>query len=152
MSYSIDTSSLIDASLLYPPDVFPGVWELMEEMIAQGELVASKQVYVELSQKEDSLLEWAKCHDSMFVEVDEETQEIVKSLPDLEKLVDPNKAREDADPFVIALAKREGRAVVSEERPSGTPANKLKIPDVCERVSVPCMRLLEMLRETGKAF
>ncbi len=47
------------------------------------------------------------------------------------RLVDDWENRLKADPFVIALAKMKGFAVVTGEKPSGNSA-KPRIPDVCD--------------------
>ena len=47
--YVIDTSALLDGwARHYPPDVFPSLWSLIEEMIKVGELLSPGEVLVEL--------------------------------------------------------------------------------------------------------
>ena len=80
--YVIDTSALLDGwARHYPPDVFPSLWSLIEEIIKVGELLSPDEVLAELSQKDDAVYQWAKTNSSMFVPLDEdiqrETQEIL---------------------------------------------------------------------------
>jgi len=64
------------------------------------------------------------------------------------KLVNTQKNRHQADPFVIALAKIENGIVVSGEWPSRN-LERPKVPDVCNALGVPHIRLVEMLRREG---
>lgn len=73
--YVIDTSALLDGwTRHYPPDVFPLLWSLIEEMIKIGELLSPDEVLVELSQKDDTVYRWAKTNGVMFVPLDEDIQ------------------------------------------------------------------------------
>lgn len=72
MSYSIDTSALMDGWLrYYPPEVFERLWERMDELIDEGRLLAVDEVLREIEQKDDSLLAWAKERPALFVPIDE---------------------------------------------------------------------------------
>ncbi|MHB8204852.1 MAG: DUF4411 family protein [Desulfomonilaceae bacterium] len=45
MKYSVNTSALLDGWLrYYPPDVFPPVWEKLDELIDDKILVTSEEV------------------------------------------------------------------------------------------------------------
>ena len=45
MKYSIDTSSILDAwTRYYPPDVMPGLWKQLEELIDNGQLILLCQI------------------------------------------------------------------------------------------------------------
>jgi len=46
--YCIDTSALIDFNRTYPRDVFPSLWEKMELMVKNGNLIAPKEVLNEI--------------------------------------------------------------------------------------------------------
>jgi Domain of unknown function (DUF4411) len=71
--YVIDTSALLDGwARHYPPDVFPSLWSLIEEMIKVGELLSPDEVLGELSQKDDAVYQWAKTNSTMFVPLDED--------------------------------------------------------------------------------
>jgi hypothetical protein len=59
--YSIDTSSLIHGwRRAYPPKRFPGLWARIDDLIGEGRLVASIEVFNELEKKDDEILAWAK--------------------------------------------------------------------------------------------
>ena len=130
--YVIDTSALLDGwARHYPPDVFPSLWSLIEEMIKVGELLSPDEVLVELSQKDDTVHRWAKANSAMFVPLDEDiqraTQEILDQFP---RLVGAMKDRNRADPFVIALREGKGRDRCNwrkECRDSGPPQNSYRL-------------------------
>lgn len=152
MRYSIDTSALLDGwRRYYPPDVFPDVWTGIEDLIEQGEIRASEEVFVELEKRDDEIFGWAKARkESLFVPIDERIQEkVAEILAQHERLVRHN--RSGADPFVIGLAMIEGCAVVTGERLAGS-LEKPKIPDVCGALDVPCLDLLGLFRQQGWRF
>ena len=61
MKYCIDTSGWLDGwERDYPIDVFPSMWEMIDELIDKGELVSSEEVYVEVEKKSDGLHPWLK--------------------------------------------------------------------------------------------
>ena len=152
--YSIDTSALIDGwTGYYPPDVFPGMWEKLEELADQGILIASEEVLHELERKEDELHKWAKQRPHMFVPFDEPVQKAVREILCTHRnLLKQGKTRSGADPFVIAVARTRQCTVVTGERPSGNPQNKPHIPDVCRAYSIRYLSLLDLLREQGWVF
>lgn len=104
--YCIDTNALIDLwRRKYAPDVFPSLWEKIESLISQGELIAPLEVLRELEKQDDELLKWAKAHKGIFRDLDYEQQLRVRNiLKEFPRLVDENKETPEADPFVIALA------------------------------------------------
>ena len=56
MPYSIDTSALVDGRRrYYPPTVFPGLWENIEELIDAGGLFAPEEVLGDLQRQDDEI-------------------------------------------------------------------------------------------------
>lgn len=153
LRFSIDTSALIAAwGERYPPDVFPVIWSPMAEMFDSSVAGCIDEVRLEIGKKSDDLLSWTKSRDEMFYELDADTQIAAKSIlshPEHCKLVNTVKGRGRADPFVIAFAKARGLTVVTEERPA---PKKIKIPDVCGHLGVPCIDLLGLFRMQGWRF
>ena len=75
MSYSLDTSSLLHAwRRAYPPEVFPALWQRLDEQIAEGGLVASEEVLIELEQVDDEVHAWARQRRAMFIPTDNAIQ------------------------------------------------------------------------------
>lgn len=154
MKYSIDTSAILEAwRRRYPPDVFPAVWERLDKVVQNGDLMASEEVFLEIEKRDDEVLEWARKHKAtMFVPIDQEQQKhVTEILAKHERLVDTRKNRSTADPFVIALAKSRQCAVVTAEAATGKP-EKPNIPDVCLAMGVRTINLLEFFREQGWRF
>lgn len=153
MRYSIDTSAILDGwRRHYAPDVFPGVWEGLDELINNGSLRATEEVLTELERKDDDVYAWARQRVDLFVPIDDRIQLAVTSiLTTHERLLDTRANRSAADPFVIALAQVESCAVVTGERATGS-STRPHIPDVCRDLGVPSMTLLQLLRAEGWRF
>ena len=67
MKYSIDTSAIIDAFRYhYPLDVFPSVWQRVDELVASGDLCAVEIVLFELEKKDDEVHAWCKARRALF--------------------------------------------------------------------------------------
>lgn len=107
MAYCIDTSAILDGwNRYYPREVFPLLWDNLENMISAGRLVAPDEVLRELAKNDDGAYEWARLHKGLFCPLDdniqEATAEILAAFP---RLVNNERNRSVADPFVIAVAK-----------------------------------------------
>lgn len=149
--YCLDTSALVNPwRRYYPLELFPSIWDHLDECIAQGRVFASHEVQHELEQKDDELLAYAKKKDGLFVPLDDVQQgyvtEIVNKFP---LWINSESAKNSADPFVVALAKQRGLTVVTYETKAGPGSAKTKIPNVCDHFAVPCLTYLGFLKETG---
>ena len=146
--YVIDTCALIDLwRRRYPRDIFPTLWQKLEELIGAGELVAPQEVRAELQRQHDELCVWARKQKQCFTELDAEQIVCVrKILLIFPSLIDTKKTIPDADPFVVALAMSKGWKVISSENPGGTSLRK-RIPDVCDHYKIKCLSLLDFFRE-----
>lgn len=124
----------------------------MRILFPQGRLIAPREVFKELEQIEDELLEWAKNHREMFKDLDnEQLQQVRDILRDFPKLVDVNKTIPDADPFVVAIARSQGCTVINSEKPAN-PGGRPKIPDACRKYNVKCTSLIEFFKEQNWRF
>lgn len=153
--YSMDTSGWMDGwTRYYPPDVFPSLWERLAELVSDGLIKSSEEVYVEIEAKDDGLHDWLKTRKKdLLVPIDADVQETVAGLlADHPRLVDTLKGRSQADPFVIATAELLNGTVVTGEKPSYNLARP-RIPDVCRaRGKVRCISFLDMMKELGWKF
>ncbi len=146
--YCIDTSALIDLYEYYPYDIFPKVWQQVENLIHREELIAPKCVLNELSMIEDRLLKWAKKKNirKMFKELDKKSINIVLDIiKNFSTLIDPNSLTEEADPYVIALAVSRDCIIITSEK-SKLRKGKYAIPDVCKEYKINCFSLVELFR------
>lgn len=153
--YSIDTSALIHGwRRAYPPEMFPQVWDRLDDLINNGSLRATMEVYNEIAKKDDALLAWCdERKDALFIEIDDPIQEhVAHIMATYPRLVDTRRGISTADPFVISLAKCRDpfMTVISEER--GGSAAKPKLFSVCQDEDVRCLNLLELMQEQGWVF
>lgn len=145
-TYIIDTCSFVAITETYPKDVFPGVWEKVDDMIEMGIILSADDVYEELASKDDDLFAWAKQRNQIFLPLSDYIQDhAIEILDTYANLIDIKNNKSSADPFLIATAIHKAGTVVTEEDFSGGP-NRSKIPDVCKYYNVECINLLEMLR------
>lgn len=149
MKYSFDTSAFVVPYRHWPdPDLMPSLWAKFDSLIQNDDIVASREVHVEIEQKDDGLLEWVNNRKHMFIEVDPEQQQTVDEMVNqFPTWINPNSTKNNADPYVIALALHYDLIVVSNER-SGSSTNPT-IPFVCETYQVTHLRLNSFLREVG---
>ena len=148
--YCIDSSALIDLwRVYYSPDVFPGIWKDLELSIKKGLIYAPREVYFELQERDDALFTWAKENNAMFVDLNEKELRAVRDvLKDHPNVIDSKKTTQAADPFVIALSMVRGWTLVTSEKASGDIGHP-KIPDVCQRIGLKCIKVMDLFREQG---
>ena len=158
--YVIDTSSLVKLNRDNPLDVYPSVWRKLEGLIKKSRLSSPKEVFNEICRRDDHLTEWAKSHKELFVDATQKQIELVqKILSDYPSLIN-NDRPFDSDPWVIALAIEMSqspqktlvkikRIVVTEEKLRG---EKVRIPFVCEQLSVESIDIISVFREEGWQF
>ena len=137
----------------YPPDVLPPLWEKLEEMIDSVRLIATEEVFFELSKKDDELFSWAKKHSKMFIPIDENIQGVLTGIiNNYPGLIDVKRNRSGADPWVIALAQIENCCVITGEHKSSNSNTKPHIPDVCDRLGIKHLNMLGLMRQEGWVF
>jgi hypothetical protein len=127
----------------------------MEALAKQGKLFAPERVSEEIQQVgSKGLQNWAKQHKSIFIPHDPalqaESQNIQFAYPDL---IDNTTPFDEADRWVIALAKIKGFKVVTHEttyaakkKGGQKPPRTLYIPDVCKAMTLPCIEFIELMR------
>lgn len=152
MAYSFDSSAFINPwRRYYPPDVFGSLWDRIAELIEKEQIKASIEVRYELEKKDDELYAFLKRFDNLFVPLDEEQQDSVSEiLTRFPHWIDVDSDKNNADPFVVALARQLDFAVVSYER-SGS-LESPKIPHVCRSLQVRSLNFVEFLREIRQTF
>ena len=121
---------------------------------AEGTVKITEAVHEELKRQRDDLFEWVDNHSSSLViplgtDIQEKVISIQGSYP---TLVDIENDKDFADPFVIALAETNGCKVVTEELPTGAGAKRLKIPNVCNGMSIGYLNFLGMVRTESWKF
>ncbi len=79
--YCIDASALINLTRYpgYPRDIFPAIWEKLENLVKRGELISHIEVYNEIEKRKDPIYEWCRQNKRMFKDIDDcQTQELSK--------------------------------------------------------------------------
>ena len=152
--YSIDTSALLEGWVrAYPPEHFPAVWERIEELVYDGELLASQAVLWDLKKKSDDLYDWCTANEEMFVPIDDQIQETMHDImTDYPKLVDTRTGKSGSDPFVIALAQIYEPTLTVVTAEQGGTLNRPKIPFVCQEKGIDCINLLGLIQEQDWRF
>lgn len=145
--YCIDTSSLIAAwQERYPIEVFPTLWDKLDELIENDRLFAPVEVLIEMKKRSDELHAWLKDRKEMFLELEDAVQiEAAQILAQFPRLVGERKLRTSADPFVIALARVKGWQLVTDEKPTAN-LNRPNIPDVCTQIGMTTIDMLKLIR------
>ncbi len=151
--YSIDTSSILEArNRSYPPDVFPGLWQKIEDLIESGRLVATEEVRREIDKVDDDARTWSRAQKKLYVPLDTaQVIEVRNILSVFSTLVNPFTGNSAADPFVIALAKMNKHVLVTQEKRTNS-TKKTKIPNVCDYYGVKYITVLELIRQEKWTF
>lgn len=150
--YTLDTSSLIEASRAYGGSSFEAFWQRLEGLVREERCLLSEEVVWELEQVADELLAWVKRQEGFVASFSREQEatvrEIMAAYP---KLISIKKNKGSADPYIIALAKHRSMTVITEEAlmPQGQPP---KIPNVCEDLGVAWMKIRHMSEQEGWVF
>ncbi len=140
----------------YPVDVFPSLAGKIADLIKAGRLEASALVHEEIKIVGTAeLIKWAADNESIFVPTPEILNEALSIQNQFTGLRDPKAEYEEADAYVIALARIRGGIVVTQETPAAEkhkPKRAQYIPDVCRELGIPSISLLGLMRREGWRF
>ncbi|HBR17088.1 MAG TPA: hypothetical protein DD725_05705 [Deltaproteobacteria bacterium] len=156
--YSIDTNIFLDWwERRYPPDVFPALKQSVERLSSDGKLYAPEGVWTEIQHVGSTELKaWAKQNRKIFLPHDQNIQIQANQIQDqFPGLIDANAYHDEADRYVIALAKNKGFTVVTHEtsaRSKKRPPRSHYIPDVCAALNIKCIELVELMRREKWSF
>ena len=121
--------------------------------MSDGRIIAPREVYRELTAKDDDLAQWAKERAASFNDPSENVQRAAGVIYGMF----PGAGRRDsADPFVVAEAQIRGFTVVTYEGRtfSGVPTTRWHrtMSGICHHVGIPCATLPEALTMLGAQF
>lgn len=154
--FIIDTSVLIDIRRHYP---FPDLWDKIKELFAIQRLISHEYVYDEVipeSGEIDGFTEMVSGFKSNFVSMTQRQINLVAEIiPKYPQLIDYNSKRNQADPYLVALAVelREstnlfgGKEYIIVTNESKT--KPMKIPAVCMEYGIRQLNTLEFFAENG---
>ncbi len=158
MAYLLDANVFIQAkNLYYGFDFCPAFWDWLDAKNASGNVMSIEKVGQELAARVDELSVWAAGKgDGFFLPAD---AAILPSLARVSAWVisqryEPaavNTFLQVADYYLVAHALAHEYTVVTHEIPAFT-VRKVKIPNVCIGLGVPCVTPFEMLRNSRARF
>ena len=156
MIYVFDTSSLVVINHYYP-HAFPTFWARLDELVNQGIITSTREVYNELQNFTDrpNTLAWAKNNKALFeIPTPDELRFVAQilAIPRFQALIGEKnrlKGTPVADPFVVATARVRGAVVVTQEVEK---QNAAKIPNVCKHFGIGCINLAGFMQGQGWTF
>ena len=131
--YSFDTSALIDdIERFYPIANFPALWERIDELIDSGRLLVSEEAWNEAIYVDAPLKDWcmdkAAKRDRSVCPTDAAIATVAGAIAARFPRWAQQGAKNNADPFVIAVAEVRSCVVISGEKNGGP--SQPKIPYV----------------------
>lgn len=152
VKYVFDSNIFINLQRRQPIDIFPSLWNKIGDLMSDGTIISSQEVYDEIMIGGDDLEKWAKARKVYFLPSDVSVQHEVRTILSTHRgLVEGGSKKNSADPFVVALAKQQQCKVVTEEvRTRNVKAPK--IPDVCDAYQIKCVDFVGFAREEKFAF
>ena len=155
--YSIDSSSLMDwQARFYPTDVFSGLVARVDELTAARRLFAPALVREEIGKVGTAdLVLWMDARKEIVVGTGELLRDAQAIQNQFTGLRDPKAEFEEADAYVIALARMRDGIVVTQETAAADKRNPKRthfIPDVCRELGIPCFGFLGLMRREGWRF
>jgi hypothetical protein len=156
MSYVFDNSPISVLFRNFYRARFPTLWQRFDDLIANTRIVSTREVLREINDVPiQSLRDWASQNRPVFATPKPAEGAFVGriyAVAHFQQNIEQQKilrGGRNADPFVIAKADVEDRAVVTMEqfRPNG-----VKIPNICRHFGVRCLSLEEFMEEEGWTF
>jgi hypothetical protein len=157
-SYCIDTSALIDLRRHYPKNeaTFKAVWEEIETLIAEGNMITVKMVEKEIEKyqgRDDFLIKWISKHKKQLIypmdsEIWDAGRKIMEEHPELLDKKKMMNGEEETDPFLIALAYVKGCTIITQENKD----NPNRIPSIASKYDIKCINLFEFFSTQGLSF
>jgi hypothetical protein len=152
--YSVDSSSFMDwQARFYPADVFTSLIQRIDGLIESERFVAPALVREEIKVVgSPELNDWANARPDIFVP----TADVLTAAQTIQNQFagfrDPKAEYEEADAYVIALARLRSGIVVTQETPAVEKHNPKRthyIPDVCRELGIPCISFIGLMRREG---
>lgn len=154
--FSIDADVLIQSHReRLPFDVAPGFWDGLEEAGRAQRVIVIRSVFKEILDGGDELSEWLRTRETIFLaeDRDEATQDRYSALAMAigdRKPAYKNDALADffdkADSWLVAQAAAHENVVVTQEASAPDGRKRVKIPDACCLLEVPCINTIQLIR------
>lgn len=135
------------------------VWTKLDELMTNGKIISHRTVYDEVvsgSKKPDKVSAWLQPRTAYFERSTARQIEIMADVINkFPKLIDVNIERDQADPWLVALAAEKIEQDTSHEYVVVTQENQastVKLPAACKAFSVHSIPLAEFFEENGITF
>jgi len=159
LAYLLDTNTFIEAkNLFYRFAVCPAFWDWIAREHGAGLLMSIDEVQIELTKGNDDLSRWAAAQTAtFFLRRDTATVAAAPAVsawaagrPFTQAAIQDFFA--SADYWLIAYALAHSHTVVTRETSDPNSKKKVKIPDACLGVGVPCKSPFDLLEDEGAVF
>lgn len=151
--YLLDANVFIEAkNRYYPMDICPAFWDAIIWLAHKGVIRSLNCVYEEIVKGNDALANWVKKHRKiLFIDTD---LFALNQTPIIDNYIKKNNYPQSAidifyvaaDFQLIAYGLAHKISIVSHEVSKQKSTKRIKIPDVCQGLGVPCMNTFELLR------
>lgn len=153
MTFTLDTNILIGLIQRYPRDIFPAMWQNIEDSVLLGQSCICEPILREVHRGGDALHTWAKNLQGFVCPVTDAELITVAEIA----VAHPGWVQgqlNEADPFIIAHAKNEQSTIVTEEnrKGPGTEDKNQKIPNVADEHDVETIKFFDYVRTNGWQF
>lgn len=157
--YLLDADSFITSHKgPYRLAVCPGYWEWLETAHANGVVFSIDKVRAELLKRDDWLSAWTAARpDGFFLPANPDLSPSRAALSTwaygahyTQQAVDKFFRKADYD--LVARAHQGGFIVVTHEVRDPTATGRVKVPDACDHLQVPCLNPYQMLEAEGARF
>jgi len=159
LNYLLDANTYIQAkNQYYGMDICPAYWDWLDQQFALGKTSSIDMVGRELKAGNDELVSWVKDRPDHFIQNDDDdTQAAYTDVVGFVATGNFNAGSRDsflagADPWIIAKAIAINASVVTHESQLNPQTKQVKIPNICQQFSVPCMSTFQFLRELKARF
>jgi len=156
-TYCFDANILIAFYHAYPFSLCPDLWQNLDELFNAGRIFSHHIVFQEIchdKKKPDDLAKWLAPKERWFFPI---TQRQVQVLPEILKifprLIDSNREKEQADPWLIALLIEKTESIglfpgrsdyifICNENKNST----IRLPAACRHYDIVCKSGLEFFQ------
>lgn len=166
VKYIIDSNALIDSfNTYYKGNVFPTVWNFIENCIKSDDLIIIDKIFNELQKQDDGLKKWinSNINKSKILNVEEDKDVFEEYRKVQEYIIESGYWKEagyiqwsdaeKADPWLIATAMHYDYVIVTHERSRprmdrNNPSSKEpKITTVSDNFNVKTMKIYDLLEK-----
>lgn len=151
--YLLDSDVLINAkNAHYAFDLVPGFWRWLEAAHLDGRVFTVEKVVDEVMGRGDELSEWmGRQPDTFKLKPTASQSGSFTRVSTWATQADYRQGAADvfldaADYYLVAQALALGYTVVTQEKPAQVSQKRIKIPDACGALGVPCVSLFDMLK------